>query len=317
MKAIVFKEVGFLPTIENVQEYVGECKVKILASSLNHRDIWITKGQYPGLKPNVIMGSDGVGLFNDERFIINPGLDWGENEAYQSKNFRVLGVPDHGVFAEYFFGYKSQLIHCPDHLTDAEAAAIPVAGVTAYRALFVKAQIKRTDKILITGIGGGVAMLAAQLAQAHCENIYFTSGDDVKISRAISQGFKQGFNYKNENHLAEMKETIGGIDVIIDGTSGQLLSEYLQLCNYGARVVIYGGGAGKIPQINPQQLFWKQITIMGTSMGSNKDLTNLIDYISLHKIRPIVDQTFSFNDYAQAFNKMEAGIQFGKLVLLH
>lgn len=316
MKAIVFREINSLPKIEEIHITADSAsKVKLNYAALNHRDIWITKGLYPGLVPGTIMGADGVGIYNGNRVIIYPALHWGGSEAYQAPNFKVLGVPDHGTFAENIFTDEKNIFTAPAHLSDAEAAALPIAGLTAYRALFTKAQLRKEDKVLITGIGGGVAIMAALMAKANGNEVYFTTGSDSKIAKALTYGLKEGFNYKNENHFEQIKETVNGIDVIIDGSAGSSFSKYIALCNYGARIVFYGGGQGKIQNLNPQPIFWKQINIMGSTMGSFRDFEAMLSFVDEHKIRPVVDSIYDFESYADAFSRLESGNQFGKVVI--
>lgn len=316
MKAIVFRAINVLPEIEDIHvptDSVSE--VKLTYAALNHRDIWITKGLYPGLVSGTIMGADGVGIYNGKRVIIYPALNWGNEEAFQSPSFKVLGVPDHGTFAEYIYTEEKNIFSVPPHLSDAEAAALPIAGLTAYRALFTKAKLKKEDKVLITGIGGGVAIMAALMAKANGNDVYFTTGSENKISKALTYGFKAGFNYKDDNHFEQIKEIINGIDVIIDGSAGSSFSKYIALCNYGARIVFYGGGQGKIQNLNPQPIFWKQINIMGSTMGSNSDFVSMLAMIDEHKIRPVVDSIYDFDSYADAFARLESGKHFGKVVI--
>lgn len=316
MKAIVFRAINSLPNIEDISiDGNGKEEIKLKYASLNHRDIWITKGLYPGLVSGTIMGADGLGIHNNDRVIIYPALNWGVTEEYQSQSFKVLGVPDHGTFAESIYTEKGNIFKVPAHLSDAEAASLPVVGLTAYRALFVKAALKKEDKVLITGIGGGVAITAALMAKANGNEVYFTSGDNDKITKAMHYGFNAGFNYNNENHIEQMKEILNGIDVIIDGSAGSSFSKYIALCNYGARIVFYGGGQGKIQNLNPQPIFWKQIKIMGSTMGSFNDFKSMIAFIDEYKVRPVVDSIYDFDNYGDAFARLESGKQFGKVVL--
>jgi zinc-binding alcohol dehydrogenase/oxidoreductase len=316
LKAIVFTSINEFPSLQDINLNSNSLvNVDITYAALNHRDIWITKGLYPGLMPNRIMGSDGVGYLNGKRVIIYPGKEWGNIEDYQSLDFRALGVPDHGTFAEHIFADSNHIYDIPDYLLDEEAACLPVAGLTAYRALFTKCKIKSGDKILLTGIGGGVALLAAQMAHAIGAEVYFTSGSYDKISRAIQLGFAGGVNYKNPEYIKELQVMTGGIDVIVDGTAGDGLSALLKLCNYGARIACYGGTLGKINGWHPQLMFWKQISFYGTTMGSPKEFSDMLHFFDTHKIRPIIDTIFPLEDYKFAFNRMEEGKQFGKIVL--
>jgi len=317
MKAIVFETIDTLPSLKDmaISPKADEVEVDIIAAALNHRDIWITKGLYPGLVPDTIMGADGVGYYNGRRVVINPGLAWGENEQFQSPKFRVLGVPDHGTFAEKIFISPNALYDAPEHLTDEEAAALPVAGVTAYRALFSRAKLQKGENVLITGIGGGVALMAAQLAAAAGANVFFTTGSDEKLQTAFALGFKGGVNYRNENWLENLAKQCGHLDVIIDSAAGDNIGKLMKLATYGSRVVLYGGALGKMGGINPQPLFWKQMQIMGSTMGSPHDFEQLLAFVNDHQIRPRVDQVYHFDDYGHAFARLSVGEQMGKVVL--
>lgn len=315
MKGIVFRTINELPMIEDIEVPTDGEKVDLSYAAFNHRDLWITKGMYPGLKPGIIMGADGMGWLGNRRVLISPGLEWGSSEAYQSSSYRVLGVPDHGTFAESIYVKQHQIIEVPSHLSDEEAAALPVAGATAYRALFSKCKLIAGENVLITGIGGGVAMMAGLLAKAAGANVFFTSGDDDKITKAKALGFVAGANYKNENWVNEIQAASGGIDVIIDSAGGDGFASLIKLCNYGARISFYGGTNGKINGLNPQPIFWKQISIYGSTMGSDKDFGEMVNFVGQHQVRPIIHEVLDFDNYHQAFTMMEKGSQFGKIVL--
>ncbi|RZK48008.1 MAG: alcohol dehydrogenase, partial [Hymenobacter sp.] len=173
----------------------GEVLVKLHAAALNHRDVWIQKGQYAGLKLPCTLGADGSGelaalgagvegLAVGAPVIIYPGVDWGDSPKAQGHNFRVLGMPDPGVFAEYHVTPAAYVRPRPAHLDWAQAAALPLAGLTAYRAAFSRAQVQPGERVLVTGIGGGVALVAAQFCAAAGAEVWVTSGDDDKLARA-------------------------------------------------------------------------------------------------------------------------------------
>ncbi|MBK9689253.1 MAG: zinc-binding dehydrogenase [Saprospiraceae bacterium] len=317
MKALVFENIHTLPNYTDIEisPKENEVEVNISAAALNHRDIWITKGLYPGLVPGTIMGADGMGWYLGKRVVINPGLDWGHNERYQSKKFRVLGVPDHGTFAEKICIPQSYIYDAPDHLTNEEVAALPVAGVTAYRTLFTRAQLMQGEHVLVTGLGGGVALMAALMAKAHGAKVFFTTGSNEKLQKGLQLGFDGGINYKEENSIEKMAEQCGHIDVIIDSTAGEGLNTLMKLCTFGSRIVLYGGSLGKINGINPQPLFWKQMDIMGSSMGSPSDFQAMLDFVAKHRLHPIVDSIYSIEAFGKAFSRMEEGSQMGKIVL--
>ncbi len=317
MKAIVLKKENTLPVIDDflLEDKKDKAKVKLIASAINHRDLWIIKSMYAGIKYPIILGSDGIGIFEDKKVIINPGQNWGNNENVQSSRFKILGLPDHGTFAEYVYTPKQYLYPAPNHLTDYEAAALPLGGLTAYRALFSKAKLKKDDKVLIAGIGGGVALFAMQFALAAGLEVYVSSSSDKKIEKAIKLGANGGINYTKKDWHKELKAISGGVDIIIDSAAGAGFSTYLKLINPGGRIVIYGGTRGNIQNLSPQILFWKQISIFGSTMGSDLDFSDMLQFVNKHKIRPVLDSLYNLEDFNIAIKRMEEGRQFGKIVL--
>ena len=291
--------------------------VDIIASALNHRDIWITKGMYPGIVLGTTMGSDACVDFEGNKYIINPGIEWGSHQAYQSQSFRVLGVPDNGTFADKIAIDKKYLHLKPTHLTDTEAAALPLAGVTAFRSLMVKCKPKKGEKVLISGIGGGVALMAMQLAIAAGCEVYVTSGAPEKISKAILLGAKAGYSYHNPDWTKELLHDSGGVDVVIDSAAGSGFNQLVKVCKPGARISFYGGSLGKIDGLNPQPIFWKQISILGSTMGSDQDFVDMLAFVCQHNVVPILDSVIAFDNMLQGFSKMNAGKQFGKIVFQH
>jgi len=317
MKAIVLKNENTLPIYEDLifDDKKDKAKVKLIASAINHRDLWIIKGMYAGIKYPIVLGSDGVGIFEGKKVIINPGQNWGEDEKVQSSKFKILGLPDHGTFAEFVYTTKQYLYPAPDHLTDYEAAALPLGGLTAYRALFSKAKIKKNEKILIAGIGGGVALFAMQFAIAAGLEVYVSSSSDEKIKKAVELGANGGINYTKKDWHKELKTISGGVDIIIDSAAGSGFSTYLKLINQGGRIVIYGGTRGNIQNLSPQILFWKQISIFGSTMGSDRDFNDMLQFVNKHKIKPVLDSLYNLEDFNIASKRMEEGKQFGKIVL--
>ena len=138
----------------------GEIIVELKAAALNKRDYWITKGKYPGIRFPLVLGSDGAGIFEGREVIIDPGIGWGSNQEIFSEEFRILGMPDPGTLSTHVVVPATNLYDKPEHLTWCEAAALPVCGVTAFRAMFSRGRAKPGESMLITGIGGGVASMA-------------------------------------------------------------------------------------------------------------------------------------------------------------
>jgi len=318
MLAAVFNNKTKQVDVKQVPTPIAEANdqvVNIRAAALNHRDVWITKGMYPGIVDGIILGSDAVGSVDGRDVLINPGLNWGTNEQVQGQDFKVLGMPDDGTFADHI-AISSQYIHDkPAYLTDHEAAALPLAGVTAYRTLITRCQVQPGDHVLVTGIGGGVALMAAQMAIAMGCKVYVTSGSQDKIDKAVALGAVGGANYKSEDWHRDLSAMSGGMDVIIDSAGGDSFQFLVKLCKPGARIGFYGAGQGKWTNINPQLLFWRQVSILGSTMGSDLDFVNMLHFVSEHSIRPVIDQVFRLSDIHAAFDRMAAGNQFGKIVV--
>lgn len=317
MKSIIFKAanepLGFLEK-EKPVVLDGEILVKIKASSLNHRDVWMTKGMYPNLQSDTILGSCGAGMADNQAVIINPNVNWGDNLDYPDhRNYTILGMPTNGTFAEYIKVPKDRLVAKPEHLTWEEAAALPLAGMTAYRALFTKTRATSKDKILISGIGGGVALMAFQFAIAIGAEVYVTSSSEEKIEKAIAMGAKAGANYKEEKWSKSFLKKYGGVDVVIDSAAGDGYGDLLKVMNPRGRIVNYGGTRG-LAKINPQLLFWKELEIYGSTMGNDQEFKDMVALVNQYKIKPVVDSIFDFSDFAAGFEKMEKGKQFGKIV---
>ncbi len=317
MKALVLKEkdqplvYGPWPNPEPAE---GDTLVEIKAAAMNHRDVYITQGLYPGIDYPIILGSDGVGLSEGKEVIINPGIGWGNNVQFPAKSFSILGLPRNGTFAEACAVPREQLFLKPKHLNWEEAAALPLGGLTAYRALFTKGQIESGHKVLITGIGGGVALFAFQFAIAAGAEVYVTSGSDNKILEAKRLGAAGGANYREENWHKKLTGMAGGFDLIVDSAGGNGFALLVKCCNPGASIVTYGGTRGVVNGLSPQIIFWKQLNILGTSMGSAEEFGKMLDFVSQHRIKPIIDSIYTLAEGSDAFERMSKGLQFGKIV---
>ncbi len=330
MKAAFLTDTNAPLVIKEVETPVpgeNQVLVKLAYSSLNHRDVWIQKGQYAGPKAGLILGSDGLGTVVEtgvnadpawigKVVIINPSHDWGDNPAAFGEQFKILGNPEPGTFAEYI-AVDAQYVHQkPAHLTDAEAAALPLAGITTYRALFTRAALKPGEQILITGIGAGTALLALQYAIAAGAKVYVTSSSQDKIEKAEALGAAGGFNYKEENWFLKAKEATGGFDVVLDSASGRGFGNLIETAKPGGRIVFFGGTDGPIGNIVPNKVYWRNLSILGTTMGTLQEFQDMLAFTAKHQIKPIVDKIYpSLSDAQQAFDYMHEGKQFGKIVL--
>lgn len=319
MKALVLTAKNQPPTISEMPDPVpgeDEVVVQIKASALNHRDVWIGKGQYAGIEYPLIPGSDGCGILDGKEVIINPSMNWGESEKFQARNYQILGLPEQGTMAEKVKVDQRYVHPKPDHLSVEEAAAIPLAGLTAYRAMFSRGRLEEKEKVLITGIGGGVALFCLQFALAmNCE-VWVTSGSNEKIDRAIELGAVGGSNYK-EDWSNEIKAAKFRPDLIIDSAGGDGFASLVDVAAPGGRISLYGGTRGNWNNVSPQKIFWKQLSLLGTTMGSDKDFAEMLDFVNKNSIKPVVDAVFRLDEGEKAFERMDNGEQFGKIVLRH
>lgn len=318
MKALVINALHQPLSFQEVAEPVPgptDNIVGLRAAALNRRDLFITQGQYAKIKTPCILGSDGAGEWEGHAVVIYPALAWGSNPAAQGPEFRVLGMPDDGTFAERICVPTENLFHKPEHLNWEQAAALPLAGLTAWRALFTRCQLRAGERVLISGIGGGVALMAMQLAMAAGATVWVTSGSEEKIARAKSLGAKGGGNYRMENWDKQLKQEAGGFDVVIDSAGGDGFAALTGLCNPGARIGMYGGTLGKMNGLSPQLIFWKQLSILGSTMGSREEFGAMLRFVETHRIVPVVDRVFALSEGNDALARLAEGGQFGKVVL--
>lgn len=332
MRAIVLHEIGGpeklrLERVTDPSPGDGEVIVRIRAAALNHRDVWIRKGQYAGIKFPTILGSDGAGEVAavgpgvdtsqvGRHVVINPGLDWGDDPRCFGPKFRILGMPDNGTYAELVKVPATQIYTKPEQFSWEEAAALPLAGLTAYRAVVTRAQVQSNEWVLVTGIGGGVSQFALQIARMRGAKVVVTSGSDEKIVRAKQQGATGGVNYKSNDWVKQVTAiTEGGPHVVIDSVGGTTLNQCVELIRPGGRIATYGATTGPTPQLEVRRVFWKQASILGTTMGSPAEFASMLELYRSSDMRPVVDQVFPLDQAAKAHERMEMAGQFGKIVL--
>lgn len=322
-----------LQEVASLKAGPGEAIVRVHSAALNHRDVWIQKGQYAGLKYPIVPGSDGAGVVTEvgvdggsvdgtrsfwlgKEVIIDPAMNWGGHADYQDPaNFRILGLPDDGTLGEYVKVPVSNLVEKPVHLSFEEAAALPLAGATAYRALMTRGGLRSGEKVLITGIGGGVALFAFQFALASGAKVYVTSGSDEKIAKAKAMGAIAAANYSQPGWVDSLKASAGSFDVTIDGACGDGMDSLFDLAAPGGRVVFYGATRGNPSGLVARRVFWKQLNVLGSTMGSPDDFRSMVALVQEHSIRPVVDRMFFLEEGEAAFRWMDDARQFGKIVV--
>ncbi len=308
----------------------GEALVRLEYSAFNQRDIRVQKGTYaaaPLPEGGLVIGSDGYGKITEtgkgvdeswlgKKVVINPGRNWGSNPETFGPDFKIMGSPDPGTFAEYIAVELQYLEEKPAYLTDEEAGALPLAGLTTYRAVFSKGKVKAGEKVLITGIGAGTALLALQYVMAAGAEAYVTSGTEGKLQKAIAMGAKDGFNYKTEDWASRANAETGGFDLVLDSASGKGFARLIEVLKPGGRLVFWGGTDGPIENIVPAHIYWKNLSILGTTLGSNQEFSDMLAFSEKHRIRPVIDKVFSSLSHAQeAAAYLSSGLQFGKIVI--
>ncbi len=329
MKAIILEALNQPLTLKEapIPEIAAhEALIRIKAAALNHRDLWIQKGQYAGIRFPIILGADGSGVVEKvgahvgenwigKEVIINPSQNWGNDPRVQAKDYVILGTPNDGTFAEYVKIDARLLYEKPQHLSFEQAAALPLAGITGFRATMKRAAVKAGETVLITGIGGGVALQCVQFAIAAGCDTYVTSGDDSKIQEALKMGSKGGINYKTANWDKELKTMSGGFDAIVDSSGGDTFAKCVDMAKPAGRIAMYGATLGAFSSGVPAKIFWKQLDILGSTMGNDDEFTEMVSFVNHHKIVPVVDEVFPLEQAQQALEKMGSGKQLGKIVL--
>ncbi len=319
MKAVVFesmeKGATYNEDFKHPEIPDGFVEISLKAAALNKRDDFIIKGLYPGLKPNVILGSDGCGIYEDRPVVFDPGINWGESQEYQSPDYHILGMPQHGTLSDKVAVPKSNITSKPNHLDFIQAAALPLAGLTAYRALFSRGRLKPAQKVLISGGGGGVALFCNQFAIASGARVFSTTGSEDKKSRLLKMGLEGVVNYNEKSWAEDFSSEFGTVDLVIDSAGGDGFHRLINLLNPGGTLVTYGGTLGQSDNISPQVIFWKQLNIKGSTMGSPQDFKDMIRFVEQHQIVPVVDRVFPLSDFDKAIERLRSKDHFGKIVL--
>ncbi len=326
MKALILSEPSKIEIadIDKPVPRTGQALVRMRAASLNHRDLWCLQGKYPNIAYGTVLGSDGAGIVEataegehqdwiGREVIINPNINWGNNPQVQSSQYKILGMPVNGTFAEYIVVDIDRLHGKPKHLDYSAASALPLGGLTAYRAVFRQGKIDSDKTVLITGIGGGVAQFAFLFALVTRAKVYVTSSKDDQLAKAKALGARGGFNYKIEKWEALASQV--GFDVIIDSAGGDSLNTLIKLLNPGGKIVFYGATTGIPSSLNVHRMFWNQLLLQGTTMGNDEEFEAMSKFVEDHEIVPIVDSVRPFHNIVEAFDIMNSGSQSGKLVV--
>ena len=334
MKAVVLHELEGPESLsyEDVQDPEpgsGEIVVRLRYAALNRRDVFVTQGMYPGAKPDalpIILGSDGSGEVaargdgadgpeEGAEVVVNPALYWGDNPKFPGKNYRILGLPDDGTYAQFVKVPADHVFPKPAHLSHEEAAAIPLAALTAYRALFTRGQLQEGETVFVPGIGGGVATFVVQMAKAAGATVFVSSGEDEKIEKAKELGAEGGVNYNSEDWSKELKSMAGGVDLSVDSVGGDAFNNMIQLAKPGGRIVVFGATAGPASKVMTISIALKNLDVFGTAMGNAQEFGDMLEFYEKNDLHPVINETFPLEEVTTAQQHMEEGKGIGKIVL--
>ncbi|KAI9265055.1 hypothetical protein BDA99DRAFT_507563 [Phascolomyces articulosus] len=304
--------------------------IKIQGAAFNHRDIWILKDLYPGVIVNSVIGSDCVGVVQKkgtasvnegERVLICPSVNWDSDPRGPEGAFRILGLlPSPGTFAETINIDSKEVFPCPGHLTTAQAAGLPLAGLTAFRATFTKCQVQKGSVVLVTGIGGGVALFALQFALAIGATVFVTSSNPEKIEAAKKLGAEGGVNYRNPDAIEDLKAQLNGrlINAVVDGSGGDLFAKLPEVMAQGGIIAQYGDTASPHGVTFDRNLWARNCELKGTAMGSRAEFGQMLEFVDKYKVKPVVSHSFkglTQENLEKSISLLQNGQQMGKVVI--
>jgi NADPH:quinone reductase-like Zn-dependent oxidoreductase len=297
----------------------GEVIVELKAAALNRRDTALRKGAIASQRfpLPLILGSDGAGVRRDtrEEVVIFPSLFWGDREDAPGPGYEILGGPTDGTYAELIAVPAENVYPKPSRLSWHEAAAFPLAGLTAYRALFSRAGLRAGETVLVLGAGSGVSTFVVSLAHQAGARVLVTSSSGEKIERARELGAEAGVDYTDTGWTDEVRGLAGGgVDVVVDSV-GSTWPDSLRCLRPGGRLVVFGATAGASVELEVRPIYFGQVSILGTTMGSARDFAGLLTAIDVGGWAPVVDTVRPLAETAAAHARLEAGEHFGKLVL--
>ena len=298
----------------------GWVTVALHASALNWHDVLVRQGRYGSPLPHII-GADGAGVRTDtgEQVVVLPSLNWGDRDEAPGCGWEILGDHTAGTYAELVSVPADCLAPKPHGLNWAEAAALPLVGVTTYRALFVRGRLHEGESMLVVGAGGGIATMAIALAVAAGASITVTSSSADTIERAVSAGARGGVLHNEPGwpeHARAISPNNAGFHLVLDPVGRW--TESVRALRPGGRLVVLGANAAQTAQMDVRSFYFGQFDLLGTTMGSTRDFAGLLDMIDRCSVRaPVIDREFPLDRAAEAHEYLERGRTFGKCVLAH
>jgi NADPH:quinone reductase-like Zn-dependent oxidoreductase len=299
----------------------GEVLIRLRASALNHLDVWIRRGLPSVPKPR-ILGADGAGVVEalgegvsglelGQRVVINPGVEAGDGSIH------VIGEHGDGTNAQLIAVPATNVYPIPDGLSFEEAAAFPLVFETAYRMLVTRARLEPGEWVLLWGIGSGVSTAGLAIAKALGARTIVTSSSDDKLARARELGADATVNHADGDVKAAVKEATGGhgADVVVEHVGEATWRTSLDVAAREGRIAVCGATSGPNPPAALHRVWWKQLTILGSTMGRKADFEGAYELVASGRARPVVDEVVPLAEIRAAHARLEAGEQLGKIVL--
>jgi NADPH:quinone reductase-like Zn-dependent oxidoreductase len=340
MKAVYYDEHGDTDVIqydELPDPEVGrdECLVAIKAGGLNHLDVWTRRGMpSPGEFPH-IPGSDGAGVVQEvgddvsrfeagDRVAVAPGTSCGTCEfcrdgAYSNcANYQLIGEHTTGVHSELTALAEDNLVHVPDHVDFVRAAAAPLVFQTAWRMLTTRADIQQGEKVLVHGASGGVGHAAVQIAANAGAEVWATASSDAKLDHAADCGADHLINYDEDDFVDELRSDTGGrgADVVVDHIGAATWQDSISACAKGGRLVTCGATTGPKPETDISQIFWKQLDILGSTMGTPGEMDDVLSLVWDGTLTPYVREVLPMSETARAHEMLQDREGFGSVVVV-
>jgi NADPH:quinone reductase-like Zn-dependent oxidoreductase len=284
--------------------------VEVRAASLNHHDIWTLRGVGIGEEQlPMILGCDAAGVTRDGREVVVHAViaDPDGGDETLASDFNILSEHHDGTFAELVAVPRRNLVDKPAELSFAEAACLPTAYLTAYRALFTRGGLRPGDRLLIQGAGGGVSTAAILLARAAGARVYVTSRSEEKREAALELGAHEV--------VAAGERLPERVDLVLESVGEATWEHSVKSLVNGGTIVCIGATTGPNPPAHLNRVFYKQLRVVGSTMGTRDELASLVQFMRAAGLRPLIDATFTMEDGRHAFERMIEGELFGKLVL--
>ncbi len=339
MTAMVLREHGGPEVLQLEQLAIpepgpGEVRVRVRAVAVNHLDIWTRRGgpafklEFPHRLGADIAGTidavgPGVAAAIGAKTVVSPGLSCGRCAACLGghdnlcRYYSILGEHSQGGYAEYLVVPEVNLAPYPDRLDFAHAASAILPFLTAWQMVVHKAQVAPGDTVLVQGAGSGIGVAAIQIAKLYGARVIATAGSDDKVARAKSLGADVVINYTTADFAAECRALTGkrGVDAVIEHVGGEVFARSIRAVRNGGRIVTCGATAGFHPDIDLRQIFFRQVEVLGSTMGSKADLLAVLSHVAAGRLTPIVHRVMPLAEAADAHRMLERREAFGKVVL--